>query len=54
MFIRAIPFEILRGGQTGNKNKNLEGGVREKNVWGGVRDFFQSVPPEDFKWNSPH
>ena len=21
---------------------------------GGVRDFFQSVPPEDFKWNSPY
>ncbi len=20
----------------------------------GVRDFFQSVPPEDFKWNSPN
>ena len=23
-------------------------------MWGGgVREFFQSVPPEDFKWNSP-
>ncbi len=21
---------------------------------GGVRDFFQSVPHEDFKWNSPY
>ncbi len=32
------------------------GGVREKkNVCGGgLRDFFQSVPPEDFKWNSPN
>ncbi len=21
---------------------------------GGVRDFLQSIPPEDFKWNSPN
>ncbi len=47
MCFRAIPFEILRGGATGNKKiKMWVGRLREKNVWGGgVRVFPQSVSP---------
>ncbi len=40
-----IPFEILRGGGLETKNK----------MWGGgLPGFFQSVSPEDLKWNSPN
>ena len=61
MFLGGVN-KIWRGGGVtkkydwGVREKNNVWGVsaNKKNVWGGVRDFFLSVPPEDFKWNSPN
>ena len=40
MTVRANPFEILRGGWNGKKNKNMLGGPRKnKNVYGGLQNF---------------
>ena len=54
--LRAIPFEILRGGGgMETKNKNVWGVFREKNIMsGGGLENLPFRPPEDLKWNSPN
>ena len=57
-------YKNVGGGGVCEKNKMLGGvwqikcmgGLSAKKIKcvGGVRDFFQSVRPEDFKWNSPY
>ncbi len=46
ILLRAIPFEILRGGADWKQKIKVCGG-------GAPGIFSSPSPPEDFKWNSP-